>query len=800
MNHDLTVPEPHREPLVPAEPGQLPAGGDRSYGAPPAEEQGVQWGRYLDSIRRHKWLVLLVTIAGTALGFFVTQFLTPKYTAQATIWIAEGGRNAGATGPIRAPQLLQEYAWVELVNSYAVLDPVVQKMALNVVPADEDDAAALEGIALNDKYRLGSYQLLSTDGGQGYVIQTAGGAVVDKGRVGGPVGTALGVEWTPSAAALAAASPVGFSITSVRDAANGLKGRLTPKMATDGTFLQLTLRGDEPQRLTETLNTLTTEFVSVAADLKQRKLTEYADILDGQLKTSERKLKGNEIALENFRVKTITEPTEGGTIAAGLEVTQAPVMSSFFLQKAEMDRVQADRAALQRVLAGIRNGSASVDAFYGIPSVQTAPELQAALSEMVNKQAELRALETRYTGEYPLVQNLRRSIQELRTQTIPQLATGLINRLGAQGGTLAGQIQGAERELQQIPARTIEEARLRREVEISDNLYKTLQARYEEARLAEASASPDVRILDAAVAPQTPSEDNAPRILLMAFLASFGTALGGAVLLGHADKRFRYPDQVTHDLGLSILGAVPGMRPDAEENAEQTAQMVESFRTIRLNLAHAYGAAGPIVLAVSSPNTGDGKSFVSSNLALSYADAGCRTLLIDGDIRQGDIHRMFQLERRPGLMDLLGRSADEREVLKPTRHENLTLITSGTRTRRGPELLGSNALASLLAAAKSRFDVIIIDTPPLSAGIDPFVLGTATGNMLLVLRSGETDRKLAEAKLEMLDRLPIRLLGAVLNDVSAQGAYRYYAYDYAFSGEELEGYEDGPHPQLARSS
>jgi Mrp family chromosome partitioning ATPase len=81
---------------------------------------------------------------------------------------------------------------------------------------------------------------------------------------------------------------------------------------------------------------------------------------------------------------------------------------------------------------------------------------------------------------------------------------------------------------------------------------------------------------------------------------------------------------------------------------------------------------------------------------------------------------------------------------------------------------------------------VLVDSPPLGAGVDPFVLGAATGNLLLVVRSGETDRHLAEAKLSLVHRLPIRLLGAVLNDVRATGSYRYYRYLYGYAADEEE--------------
>jgi capsular exopolysaccharide synthesis family protein len=271
--------------------------------------------------------------------------------------------------------------------------------------------------------------------------------------------------------------------------------------------------------------------------------------------------------------------------------------------------------------------------------------------------------------------------------------------------------------------------------------------------------------------------------------ASFGAAIGLALLLDQIDRRFRYPEQVSSGLGLAILGAVPAIRKSRRGDLpqEQAAQVVEAFRTIRLNLAHSYGAAGPVMLTISSPGAGDGKSLVSSNLAVSFAEAGYRTLLIDGDIRRGELHRMFAVDRRPGLLDHLAGQATLEDTIRQTSQRGLSVIPCGTRRYRGPELLGSAAMAELMAAVKTQFDVILVDSPPLGAGIDPFVLGTTTGHLMLVFRSGETDRQMAEAKLRLLDRLPVRVLGAVLNEIQAEGVYRYYTYLYGYSSDEEPG-------------
>ena len=105
----------------------------------------------------------------------------------------------------------------------------------------------------------------------------------------------------------------------------------------------------------------------------------------------------------------------------------------------------------------------------------------------------------------------------------------------------------------------------------------------------------------------------------------------------------------------------------------------------------------------------------------------------------------------------------------------------GSRKRNAPELLGTARMRELVETMRERFDVVIVDSPPMGAGIDPFVLGTITGNLMLVLRAGATERDLAEAKLQIVDQLPIRLIGAVLNDVRASmNDYKYYSYSYGY--------------------
>jgi len=433
------------------------------------------------------------------------------------------------------------------------------------------------------------------------------------------------------------------------------------------------------------------------------------------------------------------------------------------------------------VLAQAADSGLPVDAFASITSVQRSPELSNALKELSDRQAQLRTYRYHYSDAYPLVQRLLGEIAELERRTIPALAQALVAQLAQRQTDLSRQVDVASRDLRQIPARSVEEGRLRRAVQLAEESYNTVQGRFLEATLAaEASGVPDVRILDPAVVPQRPVKNTAPRLLLMGLVAGLGLGVVGAVVLDRLDPRVRYPEQVSRDLGLPILGALPHLRRDQEP-----AEVVEALRGVCLNLVHAYGAAGPLLVTVTSPGPGDGKSFLSANLALTFADGGHRTLLIDGDIRRGVLHRRFKAARQPGLTDYLREEATRDQVVQSTAYPWLSFIGCGTRSHRAPELLGSPAMSSLISAVRLDYDVILVDSPPLGAGVDPFILGTATGHVLLVLRTGYSHRELTEAKLEVLDRLPVRTLGAVLNDVprgSGAGYYAYYSY-------HLPGYE-----------
>ena len=738
-------------------------------------------------LRYRWWIVGLVVLGGLA-GWAGGRLLPPRYQVQATIWIqsSEPRSNNTSRGPIGANQLFDSYAWVDLLKSYVVLDAVARDLRLYLAPA-RGAGPAFADFTVNDTYTPGRYRVVVDPTGGTWRLTSAEGAELQQGAVGQPVGAALGFRWTPTPAVLPAGSDFAFTLRPLRDAARGLGNSLVVTMDQSGNFLRVGLTGENPARVAAMVNAVANRFVEVSAELKRAKLHELGHLLDDQLQAARENLRQAENALEEFRIRTATlsPDVSAGAAAAGPGSSLGVLLSPKF----EQEQLRRDRAAIEAVLLRVKSGATPAGlAFIG--SVQRSPDVSQALRDLTAKEAEWRALRTRYTDDHPAVQRLAGEIALLQQTTIPVMAQSLVAELTAREGVLAPQIAAGNAELRGIPQRTIEEARRRRAVDLASNLYTSVQQRFDEARLAEASSIADVRILDAAEAPQDPLKDAASRFVMLGLAAALGLGLVGAVLADRFDPRMRYPDQVTRQMGLPILGVLPHVKDrGARPGDEQVAHVIESMRSVRLSLVHFYGGNGPVVFTVTSPGISDGKSFVSANLALACAEAGQPTLLIDGDARRGSLHRVMHRPRKPGLTDCLAGAAPLDGIIQNTLYPSLDFIGAGSRFGDSPELLGSPAMQSLLEQVRARYRVVVVDSPPLGSGVDPYTLGIITGSMLLVLRTGATNLALARTKLAILDHLPIRLLGVVLNDVQPTGIYRYYSYlsGYATADED-EGY------------
>jgi capsular exopolysaccharide synthesis family protein len=742
----------------------------------------ISWTRYRAALRRHRWLIGGMLLLGTAVGVAVTRMLEPEYQVDATLRIASdvAAPEPSGAAPMRVASTMQIGSWPELLTSFAILEKVVRRMSLQVIPANPHDSPLFAGFDVDDRVLPGKYELrLDASGWQSQLFDGKGRRL-QRGVIGDSIGNAVGFRWKPNAAALRPGHGVKFTVVSVREAALGLQRRLTTSFSQKSNLLGVTLRGSDPARITSIMNALLDELITTAAELKKRKTRETSIALREQIAQTGKKLEESEAALESFRSQSATVPFTEPAATNIAAQSRGPMFESYMSRTTERDSVRWERMALERTLALVQSGALDASALWSIAAVnnRSPAELEAAISALSAKEAQLRSVRAAYSDDNAIVRDLRREISEIRSTRIPRVAAQVAAQLRQQERELEEQRQSIQQQLQTVPTRTTQEARLQRSVEADGVRYGALKARQDETAMADRNTRADVSVLDPPDAPERQNLDRAPFIVLLALMLSAGAAMVGAVLWDRLDARFRYADQATHDLGLEVVGAVPDLTaPEGQQNALEAAQLIEAFRAIRLHVSHALESTNGVALTISSPGPGDGKSFVSAHLASAFADAGLTTILVDGDIRRGELHSRFALQRAAGLVDYLAKKTQLDTLLHSTAHRKLTLMTRGTAYEpEDSDLLVSPRMVALVEELKHRYDVVLVDSPPLGAGIDPFVLGAATGRLLLVLRPGTTDRRMAEAKLKLVRRLPIRLLGVVLNAMQDEGANQYYAF------------------------
>src|SRR5207302_1881038 len=268
----------------------------------PEQPQQPEWLRYLSAVRRFGWLVVAVTLAVTGLGVVAAVLMPPSYVAQAIVWIRVPNKEPRNEGPIWQGQLPISSGWMELLQSYAVLDYAVRSRRLYLHPGLPGDSDVLRTLAIKEHVLPGEYRLVVDDTAPRFALFAVSSLdPVARGGAGDSVAPDLGLAWVPPAAALAPGREVTFTLDAPYEATLKLADQLKVSADLDGNFLHMQLGGRDPVAIAATVNTVAERFVAVAAGLKRDNLGELTGILGAQLAQGQAALRSAEDALRAFR-------------------------------------------------------------------------------------------------------------------------------------------------------------------------------------------------------------------------------------------------------------------------------------------------------------------------------------------------------------------------------------------------------------------------------------------------------------------------------------------------------------------
>ena len=367
------------------------------------------------------------------------------------------------------------------------------------------------------------------------------------------------------------------------------------------------------------------------------------------------------------------------------------------------------------------------------------------------------------------------------------------------------------RELDSLPEKSLTLARLLRSAQVDEKIYIMLQEKYQESRITEVGQLGNVRIIDSAKPPKYPIKPKKKLNVILAILVGLGLGVGIAFVLEYMDNSVRTMEDV-EQLSLSIMATIPFIKPeqangifsrrrnggtDPEITAINERLVVhlkpkspisEAYRTLRTNILFTTPERPKKVMMITSSGPKEGKSTTVANLAITFAQMGNKTLLIDADLRRPILHKLFALDRKVGLTNILvGRSTLEEAVRPMEELPHLDLLSCGIIPPNPAELLAAEQMKELLEYAKTKYAMVLIDTPPTIAVTDASILASLVDGVLLVIRSGVTEKEAIRRAYDQLHKVNAPVMGAVLNSIKAAdvyGSYYYYYYHQYYYGAD----------------
>jgi tyrosine-protein kinase Etk/Wzc len=609
--------------------------------------------------------------------------------------------------------------------------------------------------------------------------------------------------------------------------------------------------GTDPSLVREVPNVLADRFIMHRREVQTTEARSVARFLRQQLDTLSLQLTESENTLQSFRqqAQIVNLPAEGTAQVTRLASLQG-----------ERSSINAERAALATLLTEIRAAAVTQKpddpspyrrmlAFPTLFKNISTNESLRALTELEDQRS---ALLARRTPKDPDVIALTSRIQEIEQELRAVGETylqGLTNQVAALDASLAQ--FGAQ--LQRIPAKEVEFARLERRPKILEEIYTLLQTRLKEAEITQAAEDPTVRVVDAAILPINPVRPKTGLVISMATLLGLMLSIGAAFGREMMDRTVHTKEELQAFTGATVLGLIPriprasselrgpthavnrllrratpslaaqsmSIAPSLSANqewlsdrlvtgADPRSPVSEAYRSLRTNITFARPDQVSKTLVFTSPMPGDGKTTSAANLAITLAQQGVRILLVDGDLRRGVLNSVFSTPREPGLSNvLLGVGKLDQAIRSIDLGENgsLDFLSTGTLPPNPAELLGSQKMRNLLSELEQKYDAIIIDSPPLNVVTDAAVLGTVADGVVIVARAGITEKSGLMYAAEQLANVHASVLGAVLNDVDFEsnryygmyGKYGYYQYNYRYQAQQPNGSVDIPVPFLPKA-
>jgi len=580
-----------------------------------------------------------------------------------------------------------------------------------------------------------------------------------------------------------------------------------------GDVIKVSVISANPKKAQVIANTYADQFIKVNLEAMQRQISSLNDFFKEQIEKSYTKLKKAEDELENFKQTRGIFSVKGQT--SQLAMRMHSIENQYIEIKTQRELAERRLQLLEERLQEIRKDYPDIsDLENNLPRIE---DLKTRLTELEQEKMSASAI---YTDKHPKIVSIKKEIEEtvrqLRDLTKRQggekvpildwqnlfveklLSEVEISSLKSKEYSYKALLDDYKKKLlYELPEKERGLFQLLKEVELARQMYQSLLNNHERLQMVAAENVGNITILEPAIEPVAPIPSRRMLKLIFGVMLGISVGVGLAYLAELLNITLRTVEEVERKIQLPVLGTILDITPYISKSnrwgkkAERKRSLyglisyrspesvvAENFKTLSANLSFKLNGNGKgHALLVTSPGPSEGKSTVASNLALTLAQSGKSTILLDADLRRPMQHKIFGLPTDAGLSDILMNGTSMSEINRPNTNKlALDVMTCGRETKHPAELLASRKLASLIERLKSQYDYVLIDAPPILTVADAMSISRRVAGVVLVFQSGKTHTEAARRSRDLLKNINANILGVVLNKLNVRNQYGPYSY------------------------
>ncbi len=511
--------------------------------------------------------------------------------------------------------------------------------------------------------------------------------------------------------------------------------------------------------------------------------------MNEKAQTELEKLKGSENELQAYMQEKRIIPVEGGTAPQKISELNSQL-------------VQAETRRKELGLLYNQVRKIDMETMVSLPSIAASQVFLSLKDTILEAQQHIMELSIskKYGEQHPAMITARANLEGLKKLQLQEIkniveTTKTDYELAKlKEKDLKKSLEQAKEEAIKSNEKLIQYNILKREIDTNRNLYEALLTNLKEQSLIGEIQTINVWVLETAKTPETPFKPKKALNLLIGLILGIACGIGFAFFIEYIDTTIKFTDEIEDRLGLPLLGTVFFSKLKKEELIESMIEhpnsaLAERYKAIRASILLSSADNKPKILLITSASPNDGKTITSINLALAMVHFKHRVLLIDADLRNPQIHKIFNLNNTGGV-SAFAAGVLQGDIVQSGPLPGLDIITSGPKPPNPSEIISSRSFQNLLTQMRQKYDMIIIDSAPVLHVTDTLVLSKIVDGTAVVIRAGKTDYAIAHDCIKSLQDINARLLGIIFNalKVKANGYYSYYG-DYGEYGAGSNKFE-----------